>query len=204
MQLANASDYNERSRLRAELRELKKAAGLETEYVKKARNTSQYRRPGFQAERKVTINPTPTGIHKTVVDSKSPGGRKSSLTEAGSKSSTRSTTPLSPRDTTAVTTNGFKSPSPAVVVSPVAKQAPKEVSPPPREPTPQKEPTPEREPTPQREPTPEKQPTPPRDPTPPSASPEVDEASLSLEERQELLSKKVTWWKHVVNCHICG
>ena len=169
--------------------------------MKKTRGTTQYRRPGFQAERKVTINPTPTGIHKTVVGSKTPGARKDSLTDTRPTSkSPRSITPQSPHVDISVT-NGFKSPSPAQIVSPVERQPPKVVSPPPREPTPEREPTPQREPTPEKEPTP----TPPREPTPPRASPEADEDSLSLEERQDLLTRKVRLCK--TSCglwHICG
>ena len=136
----------------------------------------------------MTINPTPTGIHKTVVGKSGTDARKSSLTDSSSKSP-RSITPLSPRDNSVYNTaNGFKSPSPARVVSPVEKQPQKEISPPPKEPTP-----PLKEPTP-----PPKETTPPlRETTPPPVSPIVKapspkpEASLSLEEREEILTKKV-------------
>jgi len=122
----------------------------------------------------VVINPTPTGIHKTVVDKSGTDARKTSLTDTSSSKSPRSVTPLSPRDTS-VTANGFKSPSPARdVVSPVEKQPQKEISPAPKETTP-----PPRETTPSPVPPVVKAPSP------------KPEASLTLEEREELLTKKV-------------
>ena len=148
----------------------------------------------------MVINPTPTGIHKTVVGKSGTDARKSSLTDSSSKSP-RSITPLSPRDTS-VTANGFKSPSPARVVSPVERQPQKEISPAPKEPTP-----PPKELTP-----PPKETTPPlREATPPPVSPVVKapspkpEASLSLVEREEILTRKVGRLSLVVKtCHTCG
>ena len=65
-QLEDATDYESRSKIRAAIRELKKKTGQPL--GRNRANTSQYRRPGFQAPRTVTIPNSVTGnVYPSVV-----------------------------------------------------------------------------------------------------------------------------------------